>query len=84
MWENDVIMRVHEDGGKVELCEDAFVQVDHLIKHNATSKSCEWHWKYSFPLLESLWVDPDKRLDELQPIDDRNILKISQGERGDW
>lgn len=84
MWENDVIMRVHQDGGMIEVCDMAFVEVNHLLKHNATSKSCEWHWKYSFPLLEALWQDPEKRTDALQEIDDRNILKFSQGERGDW
>lgn len=84
MWENDVIMRVWEDGGVVEVCEDAFVSVDHLKKHNAESRSCDWHWKYSLPLLESLWVNPDKRTDDLQPIDNRDIFKLSQGERGYW
>lgn len=84
MWENDVIMRVHEDGGNVEVCKEAFVSVDHLKKHNATSRSCEWHWQYSFPLLESLWVNPDKRTDDLQKIEDENILNFSQGEKGYW
>lgn len=84
MWENDVIMRVHQDGGSVEICQNAFVSVDHLAKHNATSRSCEWHWKYSLPLLESLWVDPNKRSDQLQPIEDDKILKLSQGEKGYW
>lgn len=83
MWENDVIMRVWEDGGRVEVCEDAFVRVDHLRKHNATSKSCEWHWKYSFPLFESLWVNPDKRTDLLQPFITETILFETQGEKGD-
>lgn len=84
MWENDVIMRVHQDGGVVEVCENAYVSVDHILKHNATSKSCEWHWKYSFPLLESLWEDENKRKDDIVKIDDRNILRYSQGEKGDW
>lgn len=84
MWENDVIMRVHQDKGYVDVCDQSFVMVDHILKHNATSKSCEWHWKYSFPLLESLWNDPDNRKDSLDPILDKDILKFSQGERGDW
>lgn len=84
MWENDVIMRVHEDGGEVQVCENAFVSVDHLKKHNATSRSCEWHFQYSFPLLEKLWENPDKRLDVVQEIDDKDILKFSQGEKGYW
>lgn len=84
MWENDVIMRVWEDGGSVEKVDNAFVSVDHLRKHNATSKSCEWHWKYSFPLLESLWVNKDKRTDPVQEFDDKDILRLSQGEKGDW
>ena len=84
MWENDVIMRVHEDGGQVEICNDAFVSVDHIKKHNATSRSCEWHWKYSFPLLEELWVDPNKRSSPVQEIDDKDILRFSQGEKGYW
>lgn len=84
MFENDLIMRVHQDGGSVEVCDNSYVSVDHLLKHNATSKSCEWHWKYSFPLLESLWEDPDKRKDDVIRIYDRNILKYSQSEKGDW
>ena len=84
MWENDIIMRVHQDGGKIKICENAFVSVDHLRKHNATSRSCEWHWKYSWPLFESLWVNLEKRKDDLQPIIDEDILRFSQGEKGYW
>lgn len=84
MFENDIIMRVYEDGGDVQVCEDSFVSVDHIRKHNATSKSCDWHWKYSFPLLEELWVIADKRKDGVQEIVDKDILKYSQGEKGDW
>lgn len=84
MWENDVIMRVHQDGGLVEICENAAVTVEHLKKHNGTSRSCEWHWKYSWPLLNKLWENPDKRLDDLEPILDHDILKYSQSEKGYW
>lgn len=84
MWENDLIMRVHQDGGEVAVCDNAYVSVDHLKKHNGTSKSCDWHWKYSFPLLEELWVDKDKRKDELVPFIDKDILKYSQNMKGDW
>lgn len=84
MFENDIIMRVYEDGGSVEICKEAFVSVDHLKKHNATSPQCEFHFNYSFPLLESLWVDVNKRTDELQPFDDRDLIKITQGEKGYW
>lgn len=84
MFENDIIMRVWEDGGSVEICPNAYVSVDHLKKHNATSKSCEWHWKYSFPLLEELWQNPDKRKDSLLPYNDKDILISSQGEKGYW
>ena len=84
MWENDVIMRVYEDGGDVKICDTAIVSVDHLRKHNATSKSCEWHWKYSFPLLEEMWVDPERRKDKLIPFVDKDILLYSQGDKGDW
>lgn len=84
MWENDIVMRVHQDGGSVAICENAFVSVEHLKKHNATSRSCEWHWKYSWPLFERLWENPDKRADELQKLDDENILEFSQDEKGYW
>lgn len=84
MFENDVIMRVYEDGGRVEVCKEAFVSADHLRKHNATSRQCEFHFDYSFPLFESLWIDADKRADKLQSFDDNNITKITQGEKGYW
>jgi hypothetical protein len=84
MFENDIIMRVHEDGGKVEICPDAYVSVDHLKKHNGTSPQNECHFTHSFPLFESLWVDADKRTDKLQPFDNKDLTRISQGERGKW
>ena len=84
MFENDIIMRVHADGGSVEVCNDAFVKVDHLLKHNGTSPQNECHFNYSFPLFESLWIDADKRSDELQPFYDKDLIRITQGERGKW
>lgn len=84
MFENDIIMRVYEDGGEVKICDKSIVVLDHIKKHNATSKSCEWHWKYSFPLLDSMWENPDKRKDALIPFSDKDILVSSQGEKGDW
>lgn len=84
MFENDIIMRVHEDGGKVEICEDAYVSVDHLKKHNGTSPQNEFHFQYSFPLFESLWVDANKRKDALQPFNKKDLTRITQGEKGNW
>lgn len=84
MFENDIIMRVHADGGDVQICEDAFVKVDHLFKHNGKSPQNECHFTYSFPLLESLWVDVNNRTDKLQPFDDRDLTRVSQGEKGRW
>ena len=84
MFENDIIMRVHQDGGTVQVCEDAYVKVDHLLKHNGQSPQNKFHFDYSFPLFESLWLDADNRKDALIPFDDKNLLKITQGEKGDW
>lgn len=84
MFENDIIMRVHEDGGVVEICSDAYVSVEHLKKHNGNSPQNECHFSYSFPLFESLWIDVNKRTDKLQPFDDRNLTRITQGEKGKW
>lgn len=84
MFENDIIMRVHEDGGNVHICQDAFVKVDHLFKHDGKSRQNEFHFNYSFPLFESLWVDLEHRTDALQPFDDKDIMRITQGEKGYW
>lgn len=84
MWENDVIMRVHSDGGDIKICDGAIVQVEHIKKHNATSRSCTWHWKYSWPLLNDMWENPEARKDTLIPFVDKDILVSSQGEKGDW
>ena len=41
--ENDLIMRVYEAGGKVELCKEAIVYIEHNKAHNEDTKIRKWY-----------------------------------------
>jgi hypothetical protein len=86
MWDLDIAMRVHAMGGDVIL-SDVFLEEDKDNK-SAGSELCNEFWGHDRGLLESLWTKNGKihlrRTKPVEPFDDRNILKASQGPRGRW
>lgn len=32
-WENDIVMRLYNDGGKLHMFEEAYIELDHINKH---------------------------------------------------
>ena len=85
MWDLDIAMRVHALGGDVIL-SDVFLEEDK--DKNAGSELCNEFWEHDRGLLFSLWKKNGKvhlrRTKPVEPFDDRNILKASQGPRGRW
>jgi len=85
MWDLDIAMRVHALGGDVIL-SDVFLEEDK--DKSAGSELCNEFWEHDRGLLFSLWKKNGKvhlrRTKPVEPFDDRNILKASQGPRGRW
>ena len=85
MWDSDIAMRVHALGGDVIL-SDVYLEED--SDKAAGSELCNEFWEHDRGLLESLWTENGKvhlhRTKPLEPFDDQNILKASQGPRGRW
>ena len=85
MWDLDIAMRVHALGGDVIL-SDVFLEED--LDKRAGSELCNEFWEHDRGLLFSLWTKNSKnhfrRTKPVEPFDDRNILKASQGPRGRW
>lgn len=86
MWDADIAMRIHVLGGDVIL-SDVFLDED-KGKSTAGSALCEEFWKHDRGVLEDLWLKDGKvnfsRAKSVEPFDDLNILKASQGPRGRW
>jgi hypothetical protein len=68
--ENDLVMRVYEKGGHIEICKDAIVNIEHDKKHGKYSIFREG---YGFPYhrrdrnyLESCWVKPDGSISQIR------------------
>jgi len=85
MWDSDIAMRVHALGGDVIL-SDVFLDEDE--NKSDGSALCNEFWQHDRSLLESLWTKNGKihfcRARPVEPFDDLNILKASQGPRGRW
>ena len=54
--ENDMVMRVYEIGGKVELCMDAYVQVHHTQVHQGARQEFRKWYPQDRVRLELCWV----------------------------
>jgi hypothetical protein len=87
--ENDVVMRVYEDGGSMEICRGAHVWVEHRkMHHEGTVFRTNWYHE-DRKVLEGCWVGADnsvltKRTRPLDPFSNEGILTTTQGQRGDW
>lgn len=88
--ENDLCMRVYEDGGKCELCPEAKVYVYHNKAHKdgfEDSKFRKWYSESRKRLNESWFIDgvwTPTRVRPFVPFDDEKILQESQGPKGGW
>lgn len=86
--ENDIVMRIYEIGGTVEVCPDASVTVDHLGAHS-DSKTVfrrSGYYGHDREVLEKAWVSSNtlskKRLFPVERFTE--ILSETQGPRGNW
>lgn len=94
-YENDIVMRVLEDGGKVELfLDDYYVDLDHKNKHDATGSKFAHGYEADRVLLEGSWyggwskwtwpAGPITRVDQFVPFISKNIKTVSQAPAGIW
>jgi hypothetical protein len=80
--ENDLVMRVYESGGKVEVCPNASVRVDHSGGHlPVTMSAVRSSYSRDRELLERLWTDGKGiRKSRLNPVERFSaILVENQG-----
>ena len=89
-YENDVVLRIYEAGGKLHKYEvgDAMIDLDHNRKHVGHDRLLETH-KMESVTLNSFWLLPDgtmsnKRLLPLEQYEDEDSLTKSQSNKGMW
>lgn len=84
--ENDVVMRVLEIGGSVEVCQNAKVLVSHEKAHRSGTKFRTNNFFIDRAALEEEWMDGkdilSKRKSIVQRFDDIDITTKTQGETG--
>jgi len=99
-YENDIVMRAYADGGTVEVFgdKDAHIDIDHLGKSiqigESTTESDFLHRPFASgyhkdrQVLESSWVKRDtvslERNDSFEPFEDKDLLTVSQSNKGKW
>lgn len=86
--ENDIVMRIYEIGGRLEICNNVSVFVHHVKIHSSGTLIRGNNYMEDRKVLESLWVKDgtiqNKRLDSVKSYEDRNILSETQGQKGVW
>jgi len=87
--ENDIVMRVLEIGGTVEICQNAAVIVDHMGAHPPEIGSAiKESYIHDRNVLEKLWVNGNNivknRISSVEKFSDDNILLETQGFKGQW
>jgi len=83
--ENDVCMRVLEDGGKCIICDKAMATINH--NHDDSSKFRKWYKESRQRLNDAWFIDgvwTSTRVRPFTPFDDENIITISQEPKGEW
>jgi hypothetical protein len=84
--ENDVVMRVYEDGGKLEIAPVP-VLVHHQTSHNDTVFR-SGYFNDDRVVLEDAWIKDrviqTKRLIPFEPFEDTDILTVTQSQKGKW
>ena len=86
--ENDLVMRVFEVGGRVEICMDAYLYLRHRKVHEVPNPFRQWYTA-DRRILEGSWVKPDNtisktRLDPVDKFEDKDLLTVTQGLKGRW
>ena len=86
--ENDVVMRTYEIEGRVEICMEAFLYIRHRHSHAVPNPFREWYTS-DRKVLEGSWVLPNgqiskTRLDPVERFEDKDILSVTQSQRGRW
>lgn len=86
--ENDVVMRVYEAGGKLEISKIP-VYVNHQKSHHSSGTVFRaGYFVEDRKVLEGSWIKEgiiqSKRLDKFEPFEDKDILTITQSQRGKW
>jgi hypothetical protein len=86
--ENDIVMRVYEIGGELQI-SDIPVFVHHNKNHHASGtvfRSGFYHEDRK--VLENSWIKDgviqSKRLDPVEPFEDKDILIKTQSQKGIW
>ena len=84
--ENDVVMRVYEDGGRLEIAPVP-VLVHHQKSHSDTVFR-SGYFSDDRKVLEEAWIKDriiqSKRLIKFEPFSDENIISETQSQRGRW
>ena len=99
-YENDVVMNAYVAGGVVEIFGNAglFINIDHIKKSIEVGESKDQNdfikrpFATGYPndrkILESSWIRGGvlmkERVDEFQPYEDKDILTVSQSNKGKW
>lgn len=71
-WENDIVMRIYNDGGKMFIFEDAYIALDHLNKHGIKAgnvdltRSFAMGFAHDRKILEGAWHNPQRKLVQLE------------------
>lgn len=85
--ENDVVMRVYEDGGSLEIAPVP-VLVHHQKSHNSGTVFRQGFFNQDRAVLENSWIKDriiqSKRLDAFEPFSKVDILTKTQSQRGCW
>lgn len=85
-WDLDLAMRLYEIGGSGLLSPDA--KIEELKQHEESLLFEKYAMPHDRPLLDSFWMQDGKvvrnRLSPFEPIMDKDILTISQGNKGEW
>ena len=85
--ENDVVMRVYESGGTVQV-SPAVAIVSHEKAHYQGTVFRSNFYPADRQVLEGAWMEDGKVLHQrkypVRPFSDENILTITQGQRGLW
>jgi len=99
-WDNELLMRVYCDGGNLYHFSDAYIEIDHLHKHDpefgiSDKRPFGQFYLHDRKILEGAWgrrgqMNYDEfpnftRYDDgFEPYKNKNILTKSQGPKGIW
>lgn len=86
--ENDIVMRVYEAGGMLEVSNTASALVHHEKAHFSGTVFRQEYYHHDRRVLENSWICNGqiltKRSDPVEPFDNKEILTKTQGPFGIW